>query len=99
MMLVYTEQALDSLQEALDFIAPKVTHEKLLEIRDRILDKADTLLFQPLKGRKEPFLEHLGLDHRRLVEGHYKIIYRVIDEYIYITDIFDSRQDPDKMKG
>jgi hypothetical protein len=37
--------------------------------------------------------------HRRLVESHYKIIYRVVGEYIYVTDIFDSRQDPDKMKG
>ena len=31
--------------------------------------------------------------------SHYKIIYRVIGETIYITDIFDSGQDPDKMKG
>ena len=99
MKLVYTEQALFSLEESLAFIATKVSNEKLIEIRDRILDKADTLLLHPLKGRKEPSLEHLGLDHRRIIEGHYKIIYRVIEEYIYITDIFDSRQDPDKMKG
>lgn len=45
------------------------------------------------------FLEHLGLGHRRLIESHYKIIYRVVGEYIYVTDIFDSRQDPEKMKG
>jgi toxin ParE1/3/4 len=99
MKLLYTEQALISFQEALDFIAPKVSQGKLIEIRNRILDKADTLLLHPLKGQKEPFLEHLGLGHRRLVEGHYKIIYRVIDECIYITDVFDSRQDFDKMKG
>jgi toxin ParE1/3/4 len=99
MKLVYTEQALVSLKEALEFIAPKVSHAKLIEIRDHILDNADTLILQPLKGQKEPFLVHLGLDHRRLVEGHYKIIYRVVDEYIYITDIFDTRQDPDKMQG
>ena len=46
-----------------------------------------------------PFLEHLGLGHRPIIEGHFKIIYKVEGEYIYITDIFDSRQDPDKMKG
>ena len=74
-----------SLEEALSLIAPKVTPEKLMEIRDSILDTAD--------------LEDLGLGHRRLIESHYKIIYRVVGEYIYITDIFDSRQDPDKMKG
>ena len=99
MRLVYTEQALVSLEEALEFIGTKVSHEKLIEIRDRILDHADTLLLQPLKGQKEPSLKYLKLGHRRLVEGHFKIIYKVVDEYIYITDIFDSRQDPDKMKG
>lgn len=82
MKLVYTEQSLESLQEALSFIALKITHKKLLEIRDRLLNAADTLLEQPLKGQREPFLEHLGLEHRRLVAGHYKIIYRVEGEYI-----------------
>jgi len=99
MKLVYTEQALIGLEETLEFVAKKVSYEKLIEIRNRILDKADTLMKQPLAGRKEPFLEHLGLGHRRLIEGHCKIIYKVVGEYIYITDIFDSRQDPDKMKG
>ena len=99
MKLVYTEQSLVSLEEALNFIAPKVSHEKLVEIRDKILDKADTLLLQPLQGGTEPYIEHLKLGHRRLIVSHYKIIYRVIGETIYITDIFDSRQDPDKMKG
>jgi toxin ParE1/3/4 len=99
MKLVYTEQALYSLEEALDFIAPKVTNEKLLEIRNQILDTADTLLHQPSLGQIEPYLEHLGLGHRRLVESHYKIIYRVSGEYIYITDIFDSRQNPNRMRG
>ncbi|TAJ10282.1 type II toxin-antitoxin system RelE/ParE family toxin [Marinilabiliaceae bacterium JC017] len=98
MKLVYTEQALVGLQEALAFIAPKVSHEKLLEIRNRILDKADSLQQHPYQGQKEPFLEHLDLDHRRVIEGHYKIIYRIINDCIYITDIFDSRQDPDTMR-
>lgn len=99
MKLVYTEQALASLEETLEFIALSVSQEKLIEIRNRILDRADTLLKQPLIGQKEPFLDHLGLGHRRLIEGHCKIIYKVVGEYIYITDIFDSRKDPDKMKG
>ncbi|MBE0640280.1 MAG: type II toxin-antitoxin system RelE/ParE family toxin [Bacteroidales bacterium] len=99
MKIIYTEQAISSLQEVLDFVAPNVTKEKLIEIRDRILDAADTLLLHPYQGQTEPLLEHLGKSHRRLIIGHYKIIYRVYGEYIYITDIFDSRQDPDKMKS
>ena len=99
MKLVYTEQALSCLEEALVFIAPKVSPKKLIEFRDQILNKADTLLLHPFSGQKELFLEQLGLGHRRLVEDHFKIIYRVEGEFIYITDIFDSRQDPDKMRG
>ncbi len=99
MKLIYTEQALLSLEDVLNLIAPKVPHEKLIEIRDIILDETEKLLAHPLQGQEEPFLKHLGLGHRRLVVSHFKIIYRVAGEYIYITDIFDSRQDPDKMKG
>lgn len=99
MRLVYTEQALLSLEEALGFIALKISSEKLIEIRNKILDAADKLLLHPLQGAKEPYLEHLGLEHRRLVEGHYKIIYRIAEDTIYVTDIFDSRQDPERMRG
>jgi plasmid stabilization system protein ParE len=79
--------------------APKVSYKKLSEIRTEILDAADSLLLQPFQGQEEPLLKHLGLEHRRLVVNHCKIIYRVAGEFIYITDIFDSRQDPNKMKG
>jgi len=99
MKLVYTEQSLVSLEEALNFISHKVSYEKLIEIRNEILDAADTLLLQPFQGQTEPYLEDLNLGHRRLIVSHYKIIYRVTAEAIYITDIFDSRQDPAKMKG
>jgi plasmid stabilization system protein ParE len=99
MKLVYTEQALLSLEEALNFIASEVPHEKLIEIRDEILDAADKLVLHPLQGQEEPLLLHMGLGHRRLVVSHYKIICRLTGDYIYITDIFDSRQDPQKMKG
>lgn len=76
-----------------------IPDEKILEIRNQILDAVDALLEHPSIGQEEPFLVNLGWHYRRLVEGHYKIIYRIEDEYIYITDIFDSCQDPDKMKG
>jgi toxin ParE1/3/4 len=44
MKLLFTEQAIVSLEEALELIAQKVSYEKLIEIRDHILDNADTLL-------------------------------------------------------
>lgn len=99
MKIIYTEQALFSLEEVLNFLAPKVSQEKLYEIRGEILDAAEQLLINPLQGQEEPYLKNMGLGHRRLVVSHYKIIYRVIYDCIFITDIFDTRQDPDKMRG
>lgn len=57
MKLVYTEQALVSLEETLEFYATKVSFEKMIQIRDQILDKADTLLKHPYAGRKNLFLK------------------------------------------
>jgi toxin ParE1/3/4 len=48
-------------------------------------------------GQIEENLVSLGLDHRYLVEGKYKIIYFIKENVIYITDVFDCRQDPQKM--
>ncbi len=99
MKLFYTQQALNSLQECLDFFPPEVPNEKVNEIRDRILAKADALLLNPYIGQIEEYLEHLEKNHRRIIDGNYKILYRIENETIYITDIFDCRQDPSKMKG
>jgi len=98
MKLFYTAQSLVSLQECLDFYSHEIPVERINEIRDRILAKVDKLLENPYIGQKEEYLDHLGKGHRRLIEGNYKIIYCVQEENIYITDIFDSRQDPSKMK-
>ncbi|NBW39124.1 MAG: type II toxin-antitoxin system RelE/ParE family toxin [Cytophagia bacterium] len=88
-----------SLQECLDFLPPEIPSIKIIEIRDAILGKADKLLENPYMGQVEEYLKHLGQSHRRIIEGNYKIIYKIKGDYIYITDIFDSRQDPSKMSG
>jgi plasmid stabilization system protein ParE len=98
MRLVYTEQAIVSLQECLDFFPADVPAKKINEVRDRILDRADKLLENPYLGQQEEYLDHLAQSHRRIIEGHYKIIYKVEGDMIIVTDIFDTRQDPSKMK-
>jgi len=51
----------------------------------------------PESGQIEENLRKLKQEHRYLISGNYKIIYRIIESEIFITDIFDSRQDPSKM--
>lgn len=57
------------------------------------------LRHHPGAGQFEPELEDLGEGHRRWVAGNYKIVYLIHGYVIRVTDIFDARQDPRKMRG
>jgi plasmid stabilization system protein ParE len=68
------------------------------KIRKSIFNATKPLIKQPLIGQIEENLIELKQEHRYLVEGNYKIIYRIINNDVYITDVFDTRQNPEKMK-
>jgi toxin ParE1/3/4 len=67
------------------------------KIRAAILKKALLLKEHPNLGAIEDNLAELGLGHRFLVERNYKIIYRLEGQFVLITDVFDTRQDPRKL--
>jgi len=39
----------------------------------------------PRGGSVEELMDHLPFEYRRLIEGYYKIIYRIKDDTVYIT--------------
>ena len=70
------------------------------EIRKQVLEVSKLLAQNPQMGQQEEFLKHLNKDHRYvLAKPSYKVIYKVYGQIVYITDVFDTRQDPEKMKG
>lgn len=100
MRIIYTADAQDRLNDILDYLEEQCVNDVVVnKIRDKILYSADRLLAFPDFGTSEFELEHLRQGHRRIVKDHYKIIYRIEGDTIYVTDIFDTRQDPAKMKG
>jgi plasmid stabilization system protein ParE len=101
MKVIITNQSLDRLEELFSFYLEELelTLEKVAEIKTQLLTKARSLSKNAHKGQYEPYLKNLNKGHRRLIEGHFKIIYRIEGDYIYVTDFFDARQDPQKMKG
>jgi len=48
-------------------------------------------------GVKEQLLIHLEQNHRFIIDGNYKIIYFIKDNTVYITHVFDTRQNPAKL--
>lgn len=99
MKVIITETAIESLEQSLKFLSPKLSKDKLETLALNLIKVSESISKNPLIGQVEYYLEDLNKGHRRLIEGHYKIIYRIDKKTIYITDIFDTRQEPKKMKG
>jgi plasmid stabilization system protein ParE len=97
--VIVTTGAELSFLSALEFYEDKLTAAQLSTLYDQVITRVSSLTHAVFHGQMEPEMEHRGQGHRRLIEGHFKIIYRVEGETVYVTDIFDSRQNPEKMKG
>ncbi len=64
------------------------------KIIDEIIQMAESIEF----GEQFQIEEYLEGDYRRAIVRHFKIIYRVENNHLRIIDVFDTRQDPEKMK-
>lgn len=96
--VVWTEPAKKDIQNIFDYldqISPVIADNQI----DRIINRID-LLEQgyPNIGQREPLLESKKADYRYLVQDHYKIIYHQANYDMIIDMIFDTRQNPVKMK-
>ena len=101
MKVLLTDEALNSLASIIEFNLDKLSESKLITMKNQLLNRAQSLALNPQIGQQEESLVELKKGHRRLVEGQHKIIDRVDSklQIVYITDFFDTRQDPFKMKG
>lgn len=64
----------------------------------RIVESTLRLQKFPYTGKKENLLADRKKEYRFIVEKHYKIIYWIEGNYIKIAAVFDSRQNPTKIK-
>jgi len=87
--LQVSEYAAARLDDIWDYYAEEASERVADKITQKIVDDIDRLVERSRSDQYEPLLDHLGLKHRRLVSGNYKIIYRIIDDPIFVSDIFD----------
>ena len=96
--IIWTNFAISELKNIYLYYRMVATDKVADKIRKSIFYSTKPLIKRPLIGAIEENLIDLKQGHRYLVVGNYKIIYRIIHNNIYITDIFDCRQNPQKMK-
>jgi toxin ParE1/3/4 len=97
MKVIWTDFASNSLFEIFQYYREAGNENVAQRIKSKIFRATRQLIKHPLSGQKETNLQRLGEDHRYLIEGNYKIIYKRVKEGILITDVFDTRQDPIKI--
>lgn len=60
---------------------------------DELEDKAQSLQTHPHRGRLVPELSRFEVrSYRELVVGAYRVIYRVVDDTVFILGVFDGRR-------
>jgi plasmid stabilization system protein ParE len=97
MTIIWTDFAIKNLKDIFDYYTKKASPKTAQKIRTQILNSTFQLISNPKSGQLESNLERLHKNHRYLVSGNYKIIYRVQKNLIIISDVFDTSLNPTKM--
>jgi plasmid stabilization system protein ParE len=97
MKIIWSKFAVEELKGIFDYYKEIAGTSIAQKILDEIFNSTRQLRSQPNSGQIEPTLSGLKEEHRYLVRGNYKVIYKKVKEGIFVTDIFDTRQDSKKI--
>ena len=94
----WSELSTKQLNDIYAYYSLKANPRIAKKIINKIIERVEVLLENPLLGPKEELLNEMLEDFRYLVESNYKIIYWQEDEIITIASVFDCRQNPEEIK-
>jgi len=97
MNIEWTLEAKKDFKKIHEFYTKHFSETLAQKIKKQVLNKVKTLELGTDLGQEEELLKHLSQGHRYLICNHNKIIYKVEDKTAYITHVFDTRQDPEKL--
>jgi plasmid stabilization system protein ParE len=99
--VVVTHFALHQIKSIYDYYSFNVSVKVAKKLKSQIISSIKTLKQKDVEWQEDEFLNYLNKNHKRLICGNYKIIYyyNQNENIVYVTDIFDSRQNPLKENG
>ncbi len=90
--IAWTDTAKTALKSVFDFHA--VNSEKSAHnIVDKIVKTADAIVFS-----KQYQLDDINPNYRRMISGHYKILYKEKNSIISIMNVVSTKANPDTLK-
>lgn len=100
MKVIVSDSAKEDLKNIYDYYSRKASNKVAKSVTKKIIIEIKSLPLFHNKFQDEEFLSKLNLGYKRCIVGNYKVIYRCVDiNTINVTSIFDTRQDPSKIKG
>lgn len=97
MKIVVTGPASDDINEMYDYYLQKVNLKTAKQEKDKIIKRFKILKNFPLSGQVEGNEKFKGSEIRYLVQGNFKIVYKVEEDTVIILSVFHTSQNPDKM--
>lgn len=94
--IVWTDQAKESLQIIIQYYR-EYSDQSAKAFAKRVLNKTKSLAQFPGIGPVQEFPSVRRHTYRFLIEGNFKILYYLQENLVFIADVFDTRQDPEKM--
>jgi plasmid stabilization system protein ParE len=99
MNIVWAIHAGKQLEDIYQFLK-LVNEQAAVDVHNSILDEVEYLQDFPRMAAIEPLLRDFPQKYRSLiVKRTYKVIYYVKNDIIYISAIFDCRQDSQKLRN
>ena len=100
MKIIWSEFAETQLDDIYKYYEKKVSSRVATKLVKGIINEPKKLIKAPFIGQEEELLKERKIHYRYLVFKNYKLIYSVDEEngFIKIVDVFDTRQNPPKMK-
>lgn len=98
--IIWSEFAESQLDEIYHFYEKEVSPEFANKFVNEIINEPNKLVNTPFIGQEEDMLRGRKIQYRYLVYKSYKLIYSVDleNKFIKIADVFDTRQNPPKIK-
>ena len=96
--IVWSEDAVDDLEDLIQYIMSKSGKEIAKSIYERIITKIEKVSSFPEFGRLVPELTILGnTEIHEIIESPWRIIYRVDDKVVNIITVIDGRRNVEEI--
>ncbi len=100
MKIIWSDFAITQLDEIYAYYEQIASPEVAKKMLRGIINEPEILTHSPLMGQEEELLKEREIGYRYIIFRNFKLIYSIDSEngFIKIADIFDTRQNPIKIK-